>query len=550
MLVLAGSASAASTVTFTPRDYFNGQEEEPDEFDPSFVEVTGDDGANVVALTLSGTVVTVGDTSGLTAGAGCTQVNATSATCPLGDASYVYAKGGDDRVGAQPALETEVEGDAGNDEITTAGPIRAGDGRDELTANGGDPTLDGEAGDDTLTGGAGDETMFGGAGSDDLVGGAGNDRLDGDDPEATVFEKDSLDGGDGFDVLAWSSRRVAVQVDLSTPAPDGADGENDKIDGIEALETGSGDDTLIGSDAAELFEPGAGRDNVSGGGGDDFADASDGSDTFDLGAGSDTISFRLSEEPVTVNLADPGPDGPKSELDTLVGGENVIGSEPDDDTKGDTLIGDENANILTGLLGSDRLTGGGGNDQLYGEGRPIDVAGGLIDLSYPAKDRLSGGDGEDLLVGGIDSDRLDGGLGNDRIIGDVGPGFGRGNEPRSAGSIDVVDYSSRSSRVTARVGSGGGEGSEADTYAGIEGIRGGRGNDVLTGRRGKKDLLWGGRGNDRLNGRSGKDKLRGQAGADRLLAKDGKRDLVDCGKGRDRFRADRRDKRRSCERRI
>ena len=221
----------------------------------------------------------------------------------------------------------------------------------------------------------------------------------------------------------------------------------------------------------------------------------------------------------------------------------MIGSQPQESAKGDILVGDSKPNVLVGMLGSDRISGRGARDELYGEGRPSDAD---LDLTYPAADRLHGGGGRDLLVGGIDSDVLDGGAAGDRILGESGPGFG-GGEGRNAGSKDVVDYSSRKTRIRARTGKGGGARGENDRYSGIEGIRGGSGNDVLKGKRRRADVLFGGRGNDRLDGLTGKDVLRGERGRDYLKARDGRRDRVDCGKGRDRFRADRRDRVRRCE---
>jgi Ca2+-binding RTX toxin-like protein len=558
LLVLPAAASASSTAKFVPRDYVNGPEF-PGDAEPSFIDVNGDAGVNTISLGLSGKTVTIADASGITAGSRCTQVSPTSVTCPKPDTSYVYSKDGDDQVTAEPALRTEVEGGAGADVVTTAGAIRGGDGADLLTGNGpagSGPLIDGESGDDRLVGGNADESMIGGPGSDSLQGGGGDDQLDGDEPSITGtdnIEADAIDGGPGRDTLNWSGRSTAVVVDLADPGPDGAAGENEQLSGLEILQTGSGDDSLVGTDGPDTFDPGAGTDSVSAGGGDDYVESSDDSDRFDLGAGSDTVSFRFSQSPVTVNLADPGPDGAKGSLDTLIGVENVIGSEPRDDFKGDVLIGDGEANILAGLLGNDRISGGGGDDKLYGEGRPIDIDsspadGSQIDLTYPARDKLAGGAGNDLLVGGIDSDLLDGGVGDDQLEGDIGRGF-VGGEPRSAGARDYVDYSSRSTRIKASTGSGGGARGENDTYRGIEGIRGGSAGDVLTGRRTLSDFLWGGRGRDRLNGLTGKDTLRGEAGSDALTANDGQRDVVDCGSARDSFRSDRKDRVKGCERR-
>jgi Ca2+-binding RTX toxin-like protein len=331
-------------------------------------------------------------------------------------------------------------------------------------------------------------------------------------------------------------------VNLGDPGPDGAAGETDQISNVEDVSTGDGNDTIIGTDGPNRIDPGAGQDDVAAAGGRDDAAASAGNDVLDLGAGSDTISYRDSELPVTVNLSDSKPDGAKGSFDTLRGVENVIGSQPQDDFKGDTLVGDRKANTLVGLLGSDRIRGGGGKDKLYGEGRPSDIDsspadGSQLDLTYPAVDHLTGGSGDDLLVGGIDGDVLDGGLGDDRMLGGVGSGF-NDSEPKDARGVDVVSYASRHKRIKASTPSGGGARGEHDSYSDVEGIRGGSGNDILTGRRKLADLLIGGRGHDRLDGLSGKDKL---------LAADGQRDIVNCGADRDKFSSDSKDRVKGCE---
>jgi Ca2+-binding RTX toxin-like protein len=547
LLLLPAAASAASTAAFTPREVIPGEEESPE---PSFLEVTGDAGVNNLTLTVSGNTATIADTSGVTAGDNCTSVDATHVTCPKPDTTFVDAGAGNDRVVAGAVLGADVDGGPGGDIIASAGQINGDDGADLIGMNSpeGGQLLDGGAGRDRIFGNDGPDRIFGGHEDDFLDAGSGNDRLNGDEASGGAFGSDTLIAGAGVDTLAWDGRTASVSVNLSDNAPDGEPGENDRLSGFERVATGAGDDTLVGTDGPETFFPGGGTDNVLGGGGNDRVTSSPGNDSFDLGAGRDTISFASSSRPVTVNLADAGRDGAKGSLDALKGIENVLGSQPEDNFKGDTLIGDGTANVLEGLGGSDRVFGRGGRDKLYGESRPADTPdaspadGVQIDLSYPAVDRLHGGGGRDLLFGGIDGDFLDGGSAHDRLVGELGPGFNDG-EGRSAGSKDIADYSSRRKGVRARVGKGGG----GDSYSGLEGIRGGRGSDVLTGRRGKADILRGGRGRDRLNGLTGKDRLFGDRGRDFLKAKDGQRDRLDCGPSRDRFRADRRDRVRRCE---
>jgi Ca2+-binding RTX toxin-like protein len=70
--------------------------------------------------------------------------------------------------------------------------------------------------------------------------------------------------------------------------------------------------------------------------------------------------------------------------DTLTGIKNLTGSDFND-----TLIGDNNSNIISGSLGNDTLSGNGGNDVMFG------------------------GAGSDLLYGGSGVDYFSGGAGID-----------------------------------------------------------------------------------------------------------------------------------------
>jgi Ca2+-binding RTX toxin-like protein len=594
LLSLAMSAQAASTAGYTARDYFNGQEEEPDEFEASRIRVVGDAGVNSIVVSQSGDALAVSDASGITAKAGCTQTSPTVVFCPKADYVSGSLGAGDDTFSADPVVfiwigggadndtitgnagavpntgPVGISGEAGDDVLTVTGGYATGDdGDDRVTGGDRDEQLRGGAGKDTIMGGTGADGLVGGPGRDDLDGGAGDDTLDGDrdaldNPANDALEDDDLDGGEGSDTLDWSDRTVPVSVDLSNPAPDGAEGEKETITGIENVTTGPGADTIVAADAGGTIDPGLGVDSVTGGPGPDFIQAGDRlSETFDLGEGSDTVSYeQLTGRHVTVNLADPAPDGPAKGPDTLIGVENAIGTMNEDDagdpvTPADVLIGDAGPNILIGLHGKDRIEGGGGNDELYGEGRGVDYSreglsdapdgGASICVCGFNGDRLRGGAGDDKLEGGLGSDFLDGGAGNDAINGDLAPPLAYAT--RGDKEFDIVDYSSRRRTVEAVVGSGGGEGAEKDTYVGVDGIRGGRAGDSLIGRKKRADRLFGGGGGDMLNGLTGKDRLFGQKGRDLLVADDGIRDRVDCGGGRDAFWADAKDRLRSCEKR-
>jgi Ca2+-binding RTX toxin-like protein len=115
----------------------------------------------------------------------------------------------------------------------------------------------GEAGNDLITAGAGDDAVFGGAGDDLIVAELG----DGND----VYFGDDSDGGTGVDTLDMSAATTSVTVNLgSGPLSNGTASSsltgNDTIWGIENVNTGSGNDTITASNAANVMNGGAGND--------------------------------------------------------------------------------------------------------------------------------------------------------------------------------------------------------------------------------------------------------------------------------------------------
>ncbi|WP_417667497.1 calcium-binding protein [Roseibium sp.] len=225
-------------------------------------------------------------------------------------------------------------------------------------------TITGNELDNELTGGATNDTISGMDGDDILIGGAG---------------ADTLDGGDGIDTVAFGDSYLAVTVNLLSGTGTGNDADGDTYIGIENIIGTNGDDFLIGDHQDNVIDGGNGGKDILDGGGN--------------GAGGDTVSYASSAYGVTVSLA------PHSVIvdtpvgvdwnDTISGFENIIGSE-----RGDTLIGDSDANQLKGLGANDTLQGYDGNDTLVGGS---------------GNDTLEGGSGEDLLVGGRDDDILEGG---------------------------------------------------------------------------------------------------------------------------------------------
>ena len=142
----------------------------------------------------------------------------------------------------------------------------------------------GGSGNDTLTGSVGDEHFWPGDGNDSVAAAGGSDVLNWS-PGA-----DSMTGGAGTDTASFLFTS-SVNVSLDGVANDGHAGESDNIAAdVENLEGSPDSDVLIGSDAANVFDPSSGDDQVSGLGGDDTLNASAGADSFDGGSGDDVAS--------------------------------------------------------------------------------------------------------------------------------------------------------------------------------------------------------------------------------------------------------------------
>ena len=142
---------------------------------------------------------------------------------------------------------------------------------------------------------------------------------------------------------------------------------------IENFVAGSGNDAVLGNDAANRLEGRAGNDTLTGGGGGDVLEGGDGNDRLDGGAGADRLnggagsdraSYRTSDTGVHVDLLTGTATGGHAEGDTFQDIEGIIGSD-----HSDTLTGGTGNDWLAGKGGDDVLTGGAGRDGLGGRRR-------------------------------------------------------------------------------------------------------------------------------------------------------------------------------------
>ncbi|NLC71635.1 MAG: DUF4347 domain-containing protein, partial [Desulfuromonadaceae bacterium] len=318
-----------------------------------------------------------------------------------------------------------------------------------------------------------------------LVGGTGTTTFVFED--GAVFEG-TLDGGPGgTNLLDYSAcTDLNVYVDMMTPDAQDTTGSASNTDGISRIHnvtTGSGDDEIYGSDAANVFITGAGNDIVMGAGGDDTINAGEGDDILSGGAGADILiggagSDVLQEEQnaASMVLAD---NGTTTDItnDAVLTTDGVVDSLLG--IEGAVLIGGGGDNIIDAsgfTLGSVSLVGGAGNDT------------------------LTGGSGDDYLSGGLGNDILSGGGGIDTLIEARDADFVLTDTQLAIGAeVDILSDIERAELT------GGNSNNTIDASAFTLGgvvLDGGAGDDILYGGHGD-DLLTGGEGIDRLFGGPG-----------------------------------------------
>ena len=181
--------------------------------------------------------------------------------------------------------------------------------------------------------------------------------------------------------------------------------------------------------------------------------------------------------------------------------------------------------ICPRLRGSVQVALGDGDDSLLlEESSCVQTS---YDRSYSCDYvRADGGPGADVLSGGTGNDALNGGAGPDELRGGTGDDHLYDGDPESSLSSDLLDggdgfdylqYGDRTRplAIDLRAGTGGAAG-EHDRLAGVDGVLGGSGPDVMFGDDAEENELDGANGDDVLRGRGGRDVLIGNDGSDRL----------------------------------
>jgi Ca2+-binding RTX toxin-like protein len=295
-------------------------------------------------------------------------------------------------------LQHETLGTSGDDSLATAlfgdrlrDVMFGGGGNDEMFGGGGNDLLSGEDGDDSLDGEDGDDTLSGDAGNDRLEGGFGNDQLFGGTDDDTLSGSDGddlLDGGEGDDQLfggrgadimrggpgrdeifggfdiAFSIDTIVI-VDGDDVAGEVYDGGNSAIMEISgtdgAYSVDLSDDTLVAISQIRLLSPGAGgalEATVRIDAGDLRLVDPSGSISFLEGNSDTTIADRFEIVLGSRTNIDLTPSG--AFVGTFI---NLLG--PRDRI---AVIGDGDAETVTGTPFADLFDLGGGSDIVNGAG--------------------------------------------------------------------------------------------------------------------------------------------------------------------------------------
>src|SRR5215211_602788 len=343
-----------------------------------------------------------------------------------------------------------------------------------------------------------------------------------------------VNGGDGNDSLAV----LAKNSEIVTAALNGGSGD-DLLTGSDtgdSLDGGDGNDRLVGAKGTDVMSGGTGNDTLVWNNGD-------GSDTIDGGAGNDATEVNGSPTLGDVFTLEPNAGRIKFQRTNLVPF---------------TLDASTERFQVNGLGGDDSVAAGDGVGALT----LLSVDGGA------GVDTVNGSDGPDLILGGEDNDVLNGGGGDDTLVwnngdntdvinGDAGRDDVEVNGSPAAGDVftiqpngagikfdrpNLVPFSLDigSSETMHANGLGGGDTIDVGEVGGFSVTgAGGPSSDTLPGH-GSSETLLGGSGNDTIAPGGGIDVVSADEGDDQVNVRDRTADLARGGDGNDSVVADNR----------
>lgn len=221
--------------------------------DGTTINVVGGDESSNINFDGPGFYYHVNDAAGITAGAGCEQLSATTVRCG-GPSDYSLTGitanlgGGNDTFTQVGCYLQVVNGGAGDDTLYTGcedDVVHGNEGNDFISASDGSDQVFGDAGNDEVRGHNGSDQVSGGTGVDTIYGDNGtstkdgSDRIDSRDGEqdqvscgfgADVVEADDVDVVEGAEFCETVNRQSAEP----GPGPGPGPGEDDEAPGLTA----------------------------------------------------------------------------------------------------------------------------------------------------------------------------------------------------------------------------------------------------------------------------------------------------------------------------
>jgi Ca2+-binding RTX toxin-like protein/endonuclease/exonuclease/phosphatase family metal-dependent hydrolase len=229
-----------------------------------------------------------------------------------------------------------------------------------------------------------------------------------------------LDGGAGNDIIKGSDARDVIYGGLGEDNINGAEG-NDTIYGdLLSDNLPVGDRTISRTTDSDIIFGGEGIDTIYGGSGDDTIVGGGGVDFLYGNANHDTIDSSDDRDGDVLQ----GDEG----VDRLIGGsgsDRINGGPQNDHIEGgdgdDFLFGNEHNDVIIGGRGLDYVDGGTGNDTLFGQ-TPTASRATAAELNANTQrfEELIGGPGADQIHGSDLRDRIDGGEGDDIVFHSLG----------------------------------------------------------------------------------------------------------------------------------
>ncbi len=362
--------------------------------------------------------------------------------------------------------------------------LLAGAGALKGTGNALDNTIGGNASANTLSGMAGNDLLLGDRGNDSLIGGTGNDTLQGDAGNDTMrgeagddqYQVDSLGDvvierpNEGIDTISTS---ISLSLDTlpfqsveSASLVAGSRGLTLTGSAVANTLTGNErDNTLTGLGGNDTLDGGiGGRDTLIGGAGDDFYIV----DSVNVIGGLDVLVENPGEGTNDTVLSFGSWILGANFENLLLRSNSPAGSTATGNAANNALGGSSQANLLDGLEGNDRMTGGNGNDTYVVESvgdlvveiadngtdlvrltsgavaanylLPANVEN--VDLLFNAAGRITGNALANAITGNVQNDIIDGGAGDDTISGNGGNDVltgGLGNDSIDGGTgLDLM----------------------------------------------------------------------------------------------------------------